>query len=416
MGSKNLKNNKGGILLLTILVMFILSILGIALLNTSVSEAIFTKKSENNLKAHYYARSGVETMITYINNNKDMNKDDIETFLDNNAGVSSERTILDGTDNGFEVFIKKESNEEDKNIYSIASTGYHEGSKENLTVKIKEILPYDYAVFSNENLDVSGLEIEGPLGSNGSVTAPEDHNDDIYEYSEIEWESPIIPSPTAIYTFDSIDDFAYPNNTKLEINGKKTILTEETAFLNVTEGAVDEDGYLKLIPNYDDLFYIRDFDAVSLKIIFLTDLETETEILVDYFELGNNSQIEIDGDGYVTFFVKNTTNDPDVLINNGTTGFLDDPPKSNQLAMFIEDGATMEFASNATFNGFIYAPNVDVNYGSSSDTTVNGSIISNSFESADTNGGIIEIFPTTIDHPGLESYINMVLVHPCIKF
>ncbi|QZY56984.1 hypothetical protein [Crassaminicella profunda] len=66
-----IKNEKGAILPLVLIVMLVLVFLGTILLFLSVTESRQVAKEEKNMQAYYIARSGADAIAKYIIENKD---------------------------------------------------------------------------------------------------------------------------------------------------------------------------------------------------------------------------------------------------------------------------------------------------------------------------------------------------------
>lgn len=317
--NKLIQNESGFALPTAMITMIVLTLLGTALWQYSVTDTRQVAMDQNKMQAHYIARAGAEAMAEHLINKPGTTGNLVEgTKLNPATGA---------LDNGtFEVKITKDEG----HPVTISSTGYVNSNIKdtvNLTLKPKSA-PYifDNVIFSYGDLDVTKMKlIDGDLESAGEIYAPSDYNNtyEVIENSEKIFAEPIFPSDLTTKTF-SIG----------------TPITESGNYGDITINS-----------NQGDLV----FDTQG----------NELHVMVNTMSIKDD--IRILGEGKVFLYIKySATFDTPNIYNND----------ANKFFIFLQDNCSFDVQANGVFNAFIYGPSADVIL-QSGNTEFHGAMIAN---------------------------------------
>jgi hypothetical protein len=134
MFSKYLKNKNGMVLPLVLIILFVLMILGVTILNISNADNRHSIYQDNKLQAHYIAKSGAQTMATYlIEKSHSMSYIDINELIDDISDKTSEVINFDSGD--FVIKTVKRSVDGQEKL-DIISKGNYRGITDTVTVTL----------------------------------------------------------------------------------------------------------------------------------------------------------------------------------------------------------------------------------------------------------------------------------------
>lgn len=336
--SKYLKNEQGSSLAFLLVALVVLSIIGIALLNTSLGGTKVVVYQENTKQAYYLARSGADSVAYHIINNPTT----VNTIKGKTSDVNS--SFSNGT---FQV----EVNELVGGDLELVSTGVVNGIEEAITL-ILELQNaqgiFQHAVFSNESIDIDGLShIYGDVGSNGSITGTTTRapGDEDFPNLGVVYPEPIFPTtltPRGDYDLQNADDL------------------------------IDTSG------EYGDF----SFNGNSHSILTFDTTSGNRRILVDDLYIKGN--IDIVGDNTLSIYVNSSAEfqTPRLISDN-------DP---NKVFIYLKAGSELRLAANMEFTGYIYGPGADIEEWSGAE--INGAVVADTF-SANGNPSITYIEPDT---------------------
>jgi hypothetical protein len=166
-----LSNQKGFALLTTLIFVFILVSLGVALLTMTSNDSKLSTLQKESTRAFYLAETGIEKALWYINFSPD-----------NTAGLDwrTESYKEGSLEEYFDVVVATNPTDSDK--ISFISTGrvdkggeYNKGTRKIEVKLIKGIaqnnsLSYNYAVLTDDDMTLNGgIYINGDIHSNGDI-------------------------------------------------------------------------------------------------------------------------------------------------------------------------------------------------------------------------------------------------------
>lgn len=182
-----LKNRKGAVFPLVLITLAVLSLLGTALIQTSIMETRLFALEQKRIQAYYNARAGADAMASYIIRyaNQHSSSELVDEIIgliggtyegiinDTDIDFSNPEFTIDSSNRDFDVEVLVEgglqTGDPAPNEIKIQSTGY---AKDNITAKTAVILRlsvdvFNYAVFSNQLFSFSGpCELAGDVGTN----------------------------------------------------------------------------------------------------------------------------------------------------------------------------------------------------------------------------------------------------------
>jgi hypothetical protein len=326
------KTNKGYALGLVLIVMAVLSILGAALLNISVSENKQVIYQEKSKQAYYMARSGADAMASYIIQNVS-NPSLIQSVIDKTSTHSGTGGI---DSNNFKVKVTKIGSTLENLL--INSTGIVNGVPDaNVSLTLKHVVSpiLNYGIYTNNNL-TTPKNITGDIGSNSGVVG--------FNGS---YSGNITLGPGATTSY------AGP--------GTVTHLSEPIPF-----------------PLINESLFTVPYDGTST-----IDLAAGEK---RYMWVNNLSQLTVSGNGQLHLLVKNSF----TLIGNNSVV----SQGSAKIFLYYNKTDTIDFKGTPSFNGVIYAPNATVDCSGNGNGTFNGSLIAKAYNGGNSNASQYVYDPT----------------------
>ncbi|TYO95050.1 DUF7305 domain-containing protein [Desulfallas thermosapovorans] len=326
-------NNKGIAMPLVIMVTFIMALLGAIALQYSNSQAVAVSNDLRKKQAHYLARSGIAATSSWIMNNP--NK------ADTLNGKRCEPVYLG--EGSFVVEVKKPSDD----TLKLISTGTVQGVSDTISMTMirEEVIiggdgnpidpngtpedNFDYAALSktilkvynngeiNGNVGVSGEKTNIILYNNAKITGKQDYN--------LERELPDYEEP---------NNYRYAGSILLSNNKQTTI-------------SANGDG-----PHYYESIKMNNNSTLTIDTGQNKDFCIKVGTL-DFSE-GNNSEINIIGEGRVLMYVDDFN--PEIK-NNVTINSSKDPSK---LIIYTKGTQNIFAMNNCAVYGGIYAPRAKV--------------------------------------------------------
>ncbi|NJD01350.1 MAG: hypothetical protein FIA99_01835 [Ruminiclostridium sp.] len=332
-----IKSENGFSLVITILVMAVLTILSVILLSLSLSETTLAAHQSNKKQAYYLARSGAETVATYIikNANKDIDLFDRTSNMNSSLSNGEFNVQVEGLATGPSVYnILVRGTATVNNVQNTAAVLLYR--------KTLQEIGYN-AIYSGEALNINNMKVIGDVQSGGTIeyrtSGSNAYDDTAVPNSPLYIELPEFPNPPA-YT-----DEGGNTVTNLIVQNQDTVtITQSCRLDSIT---IDQQG--KII-----------IEAAAGEII---------DIVVNTITINNILEINAGDGGGVRLFVN-------TLMNIQTQGLINNTyPK--QLHIYLADGSVFDMQANIILNGYITGPHADVII-QSDQSTVNGYIIANS--------------------------------------
>ncbi len=312
---------------MVIIVMFVLSIIFVAFLNTGLAETNFSIGQERHSKAYYLARSGAAGIAyqilfhpktTTAMHNVTYNIDNAVDNLDGNVSVH----VLKEVDN--DVVLTSTGTTLTNDI-RIVKLKLHYMTAQDI---------FKYAIFTDSNLDITGMNlVNGPVASNGTITSDGTVIRNGYEAGDLEYaELTFVQDPFPTLT-EYADIYANPSTALVKI---------------------DQSGYYPDINSNAD---ILEFDTS----------DGDMEIVVD--DIYVKGDLQITGGNSLSLYVKNSANfQTPTLIN-------DDNP--DLIVIHLADNSSLTFQAGMSFKGYVYGPGASVV--DMAGATVVGAIIADNF-------------------------------------
>ncbi len=185
---KFLRNDQGMVLPITLFAILVLSLLGTALWHSSVAATLQTSRRQENMQAHYIARSGAEAVAQHLINHPEEAASLISATETNPATAS----IGNGS---FRVHVRATA---DPNLLQIVSTGQSGMVSTrvilNLARERSRLDVFRGAITSTAPLDLSIATVTGDVYSAGEITLPKKFSGRYFEFQELDL--PPISRPT----------------------------------------------------------------------------------------------------------------------------------------------------------------------------------------------------------------------------
>ena len=379
---KKYLENDGFALASVLIIMFVLMILGTALLTVVFSDTKHAIYSENNLEAHFLARSGADIVFNEIKFTKVVPYGIIGVKQDlSDAFGSKSYTVKSLTTVGSNL--------------NVVVTGEANGVTEDITVVLDVVASAETAFqrpfHVNNPVDIGNKNNEKDKAENKDkllITYPEG-----FSKEDIEAHKPISDS-------DEIP-FAYPVPI-IDVPKLKNPLSD--LFINkLNTELINTSMRYDLVNIKGGKFVLETNPASTLQIVMdslivdkdgeiLINGDGELEVYVNTMAFNQNAKMTIQGDARIKIFVKNSAD-----INNPWTNLLvSEEEEPVKLLIVLGKDASLTMGSNADMKAYIYGPEAIV-YMNSAHTTLHGAIISNIFNkqhSINAPNGAINFIPS----------------------
>lgn len=345
------EKKKGMALIIVIMITAVLTILGASLLSFSMADYKHSIRETNMMKANYVALAGLDSAAKYA---QSVALDSTKTL---NLASRTGHTVVVG--DGSYILTATQDAANDKYILeSVGTVG-------NVTKKVKlELLSKDIdsglfsnVVYSVQDLDLLGVNVDGPLQSAGDIVAPPGYTDPIHE------NEPMALPPVNWPLFTSVTD--------LNIGNGSLTFNSDRSYRNLTSG-----------PNGTMTVTINGSANVNL--------------VVDTMNIKGDIVVNGAGTGKLFIYVK-------------TSIWLQTPHgATSKIAVFVKDSGTFNVQAGSEFTGYVYAPNASVNM-QSAHTTIYGAVICNAFSSSNN---------TVLQYGGIDPTFNFdnVLISKYIRY
>jgi hypothetical protein len=340
-----LKNNNGAAIILTIMVVFVLFSFGVILNQYFITQLKFTKMDEDSMKAFNIAKSVASSYAEFfVSNPNNLPTNELVSKLAlNETGT--------GTLNGHNFSVQ---------VIDGGATAKIRGSCtiNNITKKIAYTIKkplttndlFDNAVFCDDDLECDEVNITNndgskpSVGSNGTIIAQ--------EWAEkVEYEPDREFSPVIVPTFASKIDIPLDN-----------IITES--------------GY------YND-FQVNNVDLYINTGATVNDKKT---IVIVIDTLTTKGDIYVEGYGRAYLYVN--------TLFAAKTGKSDINIKPDKLIIMLKSGAELNMKANADLDAYVYGPEASIVFENGiPNARINGAIICQSFEQANSNSGNVNYIP-----------------------
>ncbi len=365
----NIKDQTGAVLPITLVVIFVLTLLGIALLSYSFAETTQVAVDENSMKAHYVARSGANGVALYL-----IESPDSAVALIN----SPESNAVDFAQGQFKVLVYGEPGDE---IY-IKSTGTVRDAVQTIVVTLKEV-GVDFALYGQSinvfgNARISGGDVV--YGTTANVSEVVLDGVKLVKYPR-NFDPVILPCDDSKSLFFG----QCPDLSSAPYNGN--VITESIRYGEIRLQAQLD--HLKIEPAAGENLLLK-ADRIDLGNNKMTvKLNNNTvAVVVNAFDSGNG-ELYLEGNGLLMLYV-NTY--------EGRGNFRLAPDSNVNVNVFVQAGGQIDLGGTSNFEGAIYAPHANtILFGN---CTVNGWVIAGEAEL----GGNVRLYykPILLGETGLD--------------
>ncbi|WP_156782289.1 DUF7305 domain-containing protein [Geosporobacter ferrireducens] len=330
-----LKNQKGGALVMVLVVMVVLSILGVSLLGSSVAETKFAVHQNNKIKAYFLAKSGAEATAAWMRNPANNGSSLINKTANNNTIV--------GIDGAFDIITTQDA--VDPDLVHIKSIGRVNNAQSEVILTLKKTVTSSPGVFTNalsatnmialagESKIFNGDIQSGTINNSGGLTLAQRLNG----YS-------------ASYDSFTASPFGFP----VDPSGYGNILMKSSGGGSVQPARLNDDGSSNLLVYKK--FTVEGRNTIAK--INTGGTGNIVELVVEELDL-QNGIFKIDGSGKLYIYVKSKA-----FFGNSATNFINEttPDSPSKLVLFLGNNMTSTtiLDSNTGFSGFIYAPEADI--------------------------------------------------------
>lgn len=362
-----IKKNNGGALVLVLLILVVLTILGASLLSVSLAETKQVVHQDKRMQAFYLARSGADTVGTYIIKNPGNAKDIL--------GKTSSRNNQLG--NGeFEVKVEGSA---DSDVY-VRARGFVGNVSNTATLQLKRLSAsdiFDKAIYSSEDLDITGTIVNGDIQSGGTIeystnghhtfTDKDYPNSKRYIQLPDPWPDPSFHDPASIIVKNSEAEKVNKSYkfSSIEVGQNGRLVLE-------ADSNVEIDGSIKIV--VDNLIVDNSLDIIA----------------------ANKKRVEL----YI--------NTKMVVTTKGVINNLD--PKN--LIIYLKDGSKLEIQAGKVLNAYIIGPDAEVEI-QSDNSTLNGAVICKKFvknNNGSSGNGRVNYVPIPKDDDFLPSVLEYRIV------
>lgn len=376
---KMMKNNDGGALIITLMILVVVSILGMALLNIGVAESKFATYQEKKAQAYYLAHSGADSLASYIVKNPDnLPTNELETKISSIIDLpSAENDSLSSHRFANETFNVSLSKILGTNNLFIESQGKVDNVSQKVSVNIIKRGLFENAIYAHKSLTLwSGAKVYG-----GDVQYGESY----YAGNNAE----IIDGEAYVgeLEFDAND---FPS---LGLNTPDNLVISNGEVISVTMDPPSGIDYVN-----ENIYYSS--IEVNPKGKFVIDLNNnDVKIVVDTLNI--EGTLEIIGSGKLLLYVREEAYFRGIINSNANNLFLyigDYNPVSNSSGSY---GYIELKTGNSVFNGYIIGINATVDI--TANLVYTGAIIAETVMVA-SNSEVhydIEIFPEDLSFPSL---------------
>lgn len=323
-----IKGQKGMALPIVLVSMFVLTLLGVALLQYGVSDAVQVSKDQQRMQAYYLARSGADAVAQHILNNPSQAAPLIS------ADKSSPVVLGNGT---FEVLVYGNPNSE----VLIESVGTVGNVTQKAVLSVVKMSLFDVALAGNSiNISGNSARIYGNVVYRNSISVA----------------SSVIPSGWSATqdTTLSYPPATFPSDAGLAlipVNGNMVFSGHQTE--NIT---VDSRGSLIHLNNNNH----------TLNIYLGSSTYQDRVLKVSTVRL-NGGKIILHGKGRLLLYV-------DTFEGGGN--FQTSPGSDASIMTFVSNGGTFNMNGTPEYTGGIYAPQATVNL--QGNVSYTGSIVADS--------------------------------------
>jgi hypothetical protein len=344
---KFIKDEKGLAMPLVLIILVVLSLLGMALWQYSISELNFAVREEKRARAYYIARAGAESLARHILVNPDV----LNAIPEVDDSISSDSLEYDinfsgNSTNVGDMLVELTRIETDR--VEITGTGTVDGIVQSVGLILETQEPFDGIVYSLGSLDFQNqVTINGDLVSGGKVNPPDNLTGTIKEDTII-----IFPPPDP--DFPPVP--TYSGNLTVPKDGTTTITeSPENAYQKIS---IDNKGSL-IISAAAGPIYIetKDFemDNNAEKFELATSPDYDIIMVVDEMVL---KTMKVSGSGVAYLYVRTKLNvqTPHADVDSNAL-----------LVVYLGPGAIMEMQANSHFEGLVYGPEAIVEIGGNAD-------------------------------------------------
>lgn len=391
-----LKSEKGIAMPLILMVLVVLTLLGTALWQYSVSEVRQATRAESKARAYYIARAGAESLARYIMQDPEQ----VDAILDDGSESVSDlidfETEMLGQAGEMEVTLRRL----DHNRLEISGTGQSGGVRQSATVVLEQLpFPGDAAVVTTGAGLVNfhkNMSLEGSVIAGGEVNLPTDFDTsrfsitENYPFTDDTFARVVIPVIQPDQTFHNI---SIRNRTENIAAGRSVVYNridiENRGILQLNPGSRVEVGTLTL----------RSGGTLDI----ITAAGPPVIMVVNQMDL--KGVLRVTGTGSAEIYVRTLA---DIVTSNANVY------SAERLTFFLAEGCTVTIQANAAFDALIYGP-----YGTEvilqANPTFRGAMIVGSLRGNGTfigqAGGLIEFAVGFGDH-GIKPVVNMLYWRP----
>jgi type II secretory pathway pseudopilin PulG len=344
--NKYLNNNKGGALVLTLLVLVVLSILGVSLLDLSLAETKFVQHQQNRAQAHYIAHSSADALATYlIKNPENLSTTDLNSYINTlRSGSNTSPTNFTGGGS----YVVTTANSGANNLKITATGTFNNVNKAVSVILIKRGL-FDNAIYAHRSLTLwSGAKVYGGdvqygetiyMGNNAGVVNG-DVNEGPLDYPENEFPEPpetlepnIILTPHQTLVMNSSSNHFDKEYDIIDVSNHGTLTIDVgTTTQKIVVRSMTINGTLNVIGTGKLILYVRE------EVFFKGIINNSPENLIVYIGDYNS---ETNTTGYPGYIELKTGNS---IFNGYIVGL----------------SATIDITANLVYTGAIIADTVKV--------------------------------------------------------
>jgi hypothetical protein len=306
-----IKNSKGYALISVLIIMLVMSLVGAALLNTSLSDTKLTSAQIKSKQAYYAARSGADAMANYLIKNPSR----IQDIITNTTPASAYAEGAIGTNASFKIKVKRDIYG-DVEVKSIGIVDSIQQASITITIKMNKMI--GSALFGGSSLTLgNGVIINGDLVTNASTIT--------FGSSDQKINGNITLGPDADPNY--IKSIAYRATGTVQKMSSPVVINP----IDAPSGAVLWNKNTNISLNTGDKIYVKatksDISDVIGKIVTYANSNTSKAAQIHLFVIDESKESQfLPGtimlpDGYSLFVYYSGNNNGASIIGNGNMSF-----------------------------------------------------------------------------------------------
>jgi len=375
-----LKNEKGLVMPLVLMLMVVTFLLGITMYIYSTSEITHSSHEESRSRAHYIARAAAESVARYIMENPAL----IDELVPEEKDIAdADSFVFESKEVGDVGDIAVELKRLDEFRLKISGEGTVDEITKTVNIKMEAVEPFDGVVYSASSVNFQNkVEVIGDLVSGGEIMQQgskidehpnEDEDYEVQHNQLINFPEPAFPEEPEGYSGtleicsdkgSEDDPFVISSNENNPPGDMEDPPGENEGYEEID---IRQNGYLRIDANKGPIkvetneLDMHRSEGNYAQLALNTHEDYRLQLVVN--QDCNLGTIRVKGDGLAELYIR-SGGEANYQTPNPEIEIIEDP--GAKLIIFLEEGSKMEMQGNSEFEGLIYGPEAYVEMGSNS--------------------------------------------------